>query len=141
MSVLERGLPVNKDIAVLATRMTLLVLVAVAWLLGLVIQITTRVSTGYMDVLPPQLLLAVLVCQCQRRSAYRPGQAQLQARRARRDSDAGLDRRGLRLLTASCEPTWSEAESGGEMVHAPPRAPFWIGSSVISAGLGASAGS
>jgi hypothetical protein len=45
-----------------ATRLALLGLLAVGWLLGLAIQWAIAVRTGYLDIFPPQMLLGVVLC-------------------------------------------------------------------------------
>ncbi len=122
------------------TRLALLALLGAGWLLGLVIQMAIRVLTGYMDVVPPQLLLGVLLCF----GAGAAARVLDPVRRgARRGALAGITMiasivAGYVVLTILFwNPGW--AQGGGETWHsALIEAPFWIGVPLVTgAGFGA----
>ena len=112
------------------------------WLLGLVIQVATRVQTGYMDVSPPQLLLGVLLC-LGAGAAVRV--VDPMARRARRGALAGRAMFGsiivgyALLAVVLWNPAWTEraAQQGEGWYSTLLEVPFWIGIPLaVAAGLG-----
>jgi len=116
-------------------------LLAAGWLLGGAVQLATRQATGYMDVVPTQLLLTVLLllgAGVAARLAY-------PARTARRGALAGIAMMlaiiaGYAVLTALLwNPVWADQQGGGETWFSLLiEAPFWVGvPTLLSAGLGA----
>jgi hypothetical protein len=121
-------------------RVALLALLAAGWLLGGAIQVATRALTGYMDVLPPQLLLAVLLCVGAGAAARMLDPVR---RTARRGALAGIGMVGsivaaYMVLTAVLwNPTWAE-QDGETWFSLLIEAPFWIGVPLLAGtGFGA----
>jgi drug/metabolite transporter (DMT)-like permease len=123
-----------------AVRNGLLVLLCAGWLLGLGAQVWTRQQTGYMDVVPPQILLGVLLCL----GAGAAARIADRTRRTwRRGSLAGMAMLGsiiggyLLLTVVMWNPVWSE-EEGETWFSFLLEAWFWVGVPLaVGAGFGA----
>lgn len=119
----------RNDRVVRATRLALLGLLGAGWLLGLVIQGTTAVRTGYLDVYPPQLLLGVLLCLGAGAAARVIDPVR---RTARRGAVAGIAMIvsivvGYMLLVALFWDPSHAGESGETWYTLVLEAPFWVG--------------
>ena len=117
-----------------ATRLALLGLLAVGWLLGLAIQWAIAVRTGYLDIFPPQMLLGVLLCL----GAGAAERVFERVRRtARRGALAGVAMlvsilAGYLVLAALYVDPGRAAESGETPISLLLEAPFWIGIPLVT---------
>jgi drug/metabolite transporter (DMT)-like permease len=118
----------------------LLALLGAGWLVGLGSQVSTRQQTGYMDVFPPQILLAVLLCLVAGAAARIADRTR---RSWRRGSLAGMAMLGsiiggyLLLTVVMWNPVWSE-EEGETWFSFLLEAWFWVGVPLaVGAGFGA----
>ncbi len=113
----------------LAIRVGLVALLAAGWLVGLAVQVTTRLQTGYMDVMPLQIMLGILLCLGAGAAARVLDPVK---HTWRRGAVAGLAMLGsilvgyLLLTALMWNPVWSEGE-GETWFSLMIEASFWIG--------------
>lgn len=112
-----------------------IVLLAVGWLVGLAVQLVTRAATGYMDILPPQLILGLFLL----------AGAGAAIRLARPDSTpragaiTGMAMLGSILIgyalvmALTWNPLWDEGESGETWFTFLLEAWFWVGVPLVAA--------
>jgi hypothetical protein len=111
-------------------RLSLVVLLLAGWITGLVVQVGTRVTTGYMDVLPPQLALGVLLCLGAGAAAR---MLEPERRTARRGAIGGLAMlgsivAGYTILTIlAWNPDWGAGDGGETWFSLLIELPFWVG--------------
>jgi hypothetical protein len=123
-----------------ATRLALLGLLAVGWLLGLAIQWAIAVRTGYLDIFPPQMLLGGVLC-------LGAGAAERVLdpvrRNAKRGALAGIAMIvtivvGYLVLVALLSEPSGAGDGGETWLTLLLEAPFWIGVPLVTgAGCGA----
>jgi hypothetical protein len=116
-------------------RTALVLALAAGWLAGLAMQIMTRAWSGYMDILPPQMILGVLLC-------FGAGSAARALDRVRgsawRGAIAGVAMLGsiiagyALMVAIAWNPIWNEGDGGETWFSLLIELPFWVGVPLVA---------